>query len=381
MRYFAARLAVLAMIVAVPLVGARAQTALPPNILAEIRQQAQSSRAMAAREAALANSLGNPHLAQTMARKAQRRADTALTSAVVSIIATNRHLAAAVVDAAVAEAPESRQSIIAGVAASFPSLRGQVGPTLVAAPFSRAFAVPTPEPLGRPPPSFAPAPGPGLPEQVIDPLEPINRAIFDFNDVVDTLIFRPVAAVYGFVAPDLVKRSVRNFFANLNAPVILANDLLQLTFEDAGVTTARFAINTTVGLLGFFEVASDFGLPPHHADFGQTLHSYGVGQGLFVMVPLLGPSTARDAIGSLVDTLFQPANYILETPQDLGLALVEGISRRESLIVALDDLRENSIDFYAALRGAYYQDRATELRKGRSEGASAQIDALFDDLQ
>ena len=381
MRYFASRLAVLAIVAAVPLLGARAQTALPPNILAEIRQQAQSSRAMAAREAALANSLGNPQLAQTMARKAQRRADTALTSAVVSIIATNRHLAAVVIDAAVAEAPESRQSIIAGVAASFPSLRGQVGPVPVAAPFSRAFAVPAPEPLGRPPPSFAPAPGPGLPEQVIDPLEPINRAIFDFNDVVDTLIFRPVAAVYGFIAPDLVKRSVRNFFANLNAPVILANDLLQLTFEDAGITTARFAINTTVGLLGFFEVASDFGLPPHHADFGQTLHSYGVGQGLFVMVPLLGPSTARDAIGSLVDTLFQPANYFLETPQDLGLALVEGISRRESLIVALDDLRENSIDFYAALRGAYYQDRATELRKGRAEGASAQIDALFDDLQ
>lgn len=370
----------LAMVVAVPLLGARAQTALPPNILAEIRQQAQSSRAMAAREAALANSLGNPQLAQTMARKAQRRADTALTSAVVSIIATNRHLAAAVIDAAVAEAPESRQSIIAGVAASFPSLRGQVGPALVSAPFTGAFAVPAPEPLGRPPPRFAPAPGPSLPEEVIDPLEPINRVIFDFNDTVDTLIFRPVAAVYGFIAPDLVKRSVRNFFANLNAPVILANDLLQLTFEDAGITTARFAINTTVGLLGFFEVASDFGLPPHHADFGQTLHSYGVGQGLFVMVPLLGPSTARDALGSLVDTLFQPANYFLETPQDLGLALVEGISRREALIVALDDLRENSIDFYAALRGAYYQDRATELRKGRAEGASEQIDALFDDL-
>jgi phospholipid-binding lipoprotein MlaA len=377
MRYFASRLAVLAVVLAVPLLGARAQTSLPPNILAEIRQQAQASRAMAAREAALASGLGNPQLAQTMARKAQRRADTALTSAVVSIIATNRHLAAAVVDAAVAEAPESRQSILAGVAQSFPRLGSQAGPTQVSVPFT----APVPEPIGRPPPSFAVAQGPSLPEPVIDPLEPINRAIFDFNDVVDTLIFRPVAAVYGFIAPELVKRSVRNFFANLNAPVILANDLLQLTFEDAGVTTARFAINTTIGMLGFFEVASDFGLPPHHADFGQTLHSYGIGQGLFVMVPLAGPSTARDALGSLVDTLFQPANYILETPQDFGLALVEGISRREGLIVALDDFRENSIDLYAALRGAYYQDRATELRKGRAEGASAQIDALFDDLQ
>ena len=184
-----------------------------------------------------------------MARKAQRRADTALISAVVSIIATNRHLAAAVVDAAVAEAPESRRSIIAGVAASFPSLQGQVGPALASAPFTGALAPPVPEPLGRPPPRFAPAPGPGLPEEIIDPLEPINRAIFDFNDAVDTLIFRPVAAVYGFLAPNLVKRSVQNFFANLNAPVVLANDLLQLTFEDAGITTARFAINTTVGLL------------------------------------------------------------------------------------------------------------------------------------
>jgi phospholipid-binding lipoprotein MlaA len=378
MHHLASRLAVLAVIAFLPLLGARAQTALPPDLLASIRQQVQASRAMAAREAALANGLGNPQLAQTMARKAQRRADTALTSAVVSIIAANRNLAGAVVDAAVAEAPESRNAIVAGVTASFPTLRDRLGPTT---PVGFTPAPPAPRPIGRPPPSPAPAPTPGLPEEVVDPLEPVNRVIFAVNDVLDTLVFRPVAVIYGYVTPDLVKESVNNFFANLNAPVILANDLLQGTFDDAGVTTARFLINSTVGLAGFFEVAEDFGFPAHYADFGQTLHSYGVGQGLYVMIPLLGPSTARDAVGSLVDTFFQPANYILETPLDLGFALVEGVAERETLIVALDDLRENSIDFYAALRGAYYQDRATELRKGRSEGASEQIDALFEDLE
>ncbi|MCZ6524707.1 MAG: VacJ family lipoprotein [Alphaproteobacteria bacterium] len=366
---------------------ALAQSGLPPNVAASIRGAVQASRQLAARETALAQSLGNPQLAATMAHKARQRADAALTSAVVSIIAANRGLANAVISTAVAESPESRNSILAGVAASFPTLAAVPAVAMPAPLFTApgptpVFAPPAPAPLGRaaPPTGFAEEPRGVGQEEIIDPLEWLNRGIFVVNDTLDTLVLRPVAVIYGFITPERVKESVRNFFANLNSPVLLANDLLQLTFGDAAVTTGRFAINTTIGVLGLFEVAEDFGLEAHHADFGQTMFSYGVGQGLYVMIPIFGPSTARDAIGRLVDSVFQPTNYIVGSGVGLALSGANGLSKRESLIDALDDLRAGSLDFYAALRAAYYQDRATELGKGQVDTA-ATIDSLFEDVE
>ncbi|MEE8545063.1 MAG: VacJ family lipoprotein [Alphaproteobacteria bacterium] len=379
----------LAALVATALLAAPAlaQSGLPPNVAASIRGAVQASRQLAARETALAQSLGNPQLAATMAHKARQRADAALTSAVVSIIAANRGLANAVISTAVAESPESRNSILAGVAASFPTLAAVPAVAMPAPLFTApgptpVFAPPAPAPLGRaaPPTGFAAEPRGVAQEEIIDPLEWLNRGIFVFNDTLDTLVLRPVAVIYGFIAPERVKESVRNFFANLNSPVLLANDLLQLTFGDAAVTTGRFAINTTIGVLGLFEVAEDFGLEAHHADFGQTMFSYGVGQGLYVMIPIFGPSTARDALGRLVDSVFQPTNYIVGTEVGLALSGANGLSKRESLIDALDDLRAGSLDFYAAVRAAYYQDRATELGKGQVDTA-ATIDSLFEDVE
>ncbi|MEE8247447.1 MAG: VacJ family lipoprotein [Alphaproteobacteria bacterium] len=379
----------LAALVATALLAAPAlaQSGLPPNVAASIRGAVQASRQLAARETALAQSLGNPQLAATMAHKARQRADAALTSAVVSIIAANRGLANAVISTAVAESPESRNSILAGVAASFPTLAAVPAVAMPAPLFTApgpapVFAPPAPAPLGRaaPPTGFAQEPRGVAQEEIIDPLEWLNRGIFVFNDTLDTLVLRPVAVIYGFIAPERVKESVRNFFANLNSPVLLANDLLQLTFGDAAVTTGRFAINTTIGVLGLFEVAEDFGLEAHHADFGQTMFSYGVGQGLYVMIPIFGPSTARDALGRLVDSVFQPTNYIVGTEVGLALSGANGLSKRESLIDALDDLRAGSLDFYAAVRAAYYQDRATELGKGQVDTA-ATIDTLFEDVE
>ena len=242
-------------------------------------------------------------------------------------------------------------------------------------------APPAPAPVGaapRPPAEVVPTDS--LPEEVVDPIESFNRGIFFFNDMLDTLVLRPVAVVYGFILPEVAKRAVRNFFANLSSPILLGNDLLQFTFNDAAVTTGRFVINSTLGVAGLFEVAEDFGLEAHHADFGQTLHSYGVGQGFYVMLPLFGPATARDAVGLAVDGFLTPITYLLDFPVLLGLAVGEGISRRESLIEALDDLRETSLDYYAAVRGAYYQDRAVELRKGREEDADL-TDSLFEDIE
>lgn len=388
----------LAALVATALLAAPAlaQSGLPPNVAASIRGAVQASRQLAARETALAQSLGNPQLAATMAHKARQRADAALTSAVVSIIAANRGLANAVISTAVAESPESRNSILAGVAASFPTLAAVPAVAMPAPLFTApgpapvfavpapapVFAPPAPAPLGRaaPPTGFAEEPRGVGQEEIIDPLEWLNRGIFVFNDTLDTLVLRPVAVIYGFITPERVKESVRNFFANLNSPVLLANDLLQLTFGDAAVTTGRFAINTTIGVLGLFEVAEDFGLEAHHADFGQTMFSYGVGQGLYVMIPIFGPSTARDALGRLVDSVFQPTNYIVGTEVGLALSGANGLSKRESLIDALDDLRAGSLDFYAAVRAAYYQDRATELGKGQVDTA-ATIDSLFEDVE
>ena len=217
-------------------------------------------------------------------------------------------------------------------------------------------------------------------EAISDPIEPVNRVIFAFNDAVDIMIFRPVAAIYGFVAPDVVKSAVRRVFDNLNQPVVFANDLLQLDIVDAGVAASRFAINSTAGVLGIFDVAQAVGLEPHQADFGQTLHSYGLGAGPYIVLPLLGPNTARDAVGNGVDIFLQPLTYILEPEVNLAISGTKAIVQRETLLKPLDDLRASSVDYYAALRAAYYQNRSVGLRKGR-EGDSGAVDALFDQAE
>lgn len=240
--------------------------------------------------------------------------------------------------------------------------------------------LPPPAPVGEAPrPPAEVVPTDALPEPIVDPIEPVNRGIFFINDIIDTLILRPVAVVYGFILPEVAKKSVRNFFANLSSPIILGNDLLQLTFGDAAVTTGRFVVNSTLGVLGLFEVAEDFGLKRHYADFGQTLFSYGMGQGFYLVLPIFGPSTLRDGVGLAADGFMTPLTYLVDFPVRLAISGAEGVSRREALIEALDDLRETSLDYYAAVRGAYYQDRAVDLRKGR-EDISGVIDTLFEDI-
>jgi phospholipid-binding lipoprotein MlaA len=217
-------------------------------------------------------------------------------------------------------------------------------------------------------------------EAMHDPAEELNRAILGFNDGVDTVLFRPVAWVYHTVVPDPVILAIRRAFANLRSPVLLANDLLQADLEDAATTTGRFVVNSTAGLLGLFDVADRIGLPAHHADFGQTLHSYGLGPGPYVMLPLLGPSTVRDGIGRGVDVLLDPLTWLLPTPESYYLTGAEVVVRREALLTPLDELKAGAIDWYGALRSAYYQVRAVELRKGRAalQTGTTGADALFD---
>lgn len=198
----------------------------------------------------------------------------------------------------------------------------------------------------------------------MDPLEIPNRLIFAVNGAVDFLVLRPVAATYNFWVPKPVRDSVGNFLRNISTPVILANDLLQGEFARAETTVTRFAINSTAGALGLFDIAEDKGYSRHTEDFGQTLGSYGVGEGLYLVLPLFGPSSARDGTGIVVDYFLDPINWFFPQSVTLGRAAADGVQFRSENYDLLDELQRDSIDFYARVRSLYRQNRVNEIRNG-----------------
>lgn len=206
-----------------------------------------------------------------------------------------------------------------------------------------------------------------------DPFEPLNRAVFQFNEVVDRAVLRPVAIGYRAVLPQGVRNGIRNFIDNLNAPVVLFNCVLQGEWQRAGDTTGRFMTNTILGLGGLIDVASEAGIPKHREDFGQTLAVWGVESGPYLVLPLFGSSSFRDGVGLGVDTAMDPfttygedwlyGEYEEEGPYwRIGLDTVDWRARN---LEAIDDLRRSSIDFYAAVRSAYRQRRTAEIANGR----------------
>lgn len=209
-----------------------------------------------------------------------------------------------------------------------------------------------------------------------DPLENLNRRTLGLNQTVDRWVISPVTRAYGYVVPDRAKQSVRDFFSNLESPAIFVNDVLQGEIGGAATTIARFSVNTIFGLAGLFDPASSIGLERHSADFGQTLAMNGVGSGPFLIVPLLGPTTVRDGIGTLVDVALQPTIYLLG-PAPLVVASVQegtdGLTFREAHDEDLQRLEGASLDYYAALRSAYYQNRMATL--GEGPGAAGQSTA------
>jgi len=190
-----------------------------------------------------------------------------------------------------------------------------------------------------------------------DAIEPVNRPVFGFNEIVYRWVFDPIAKTYAFVVPEPARAAVRRVFANLNEPAILVNDLLQLAPREAGHTAARFVVNTTIGLVGLFDPATPLGLPGHETDFGQTLAVYYTPPGTYVVIPILGPSTARDAVGGMVDFLMSPDAWLLPAGSRVMLNAGSGLATYDIQRERLDALRETSIDFYSALRGAYLMDR------------------------
>lgn len=223
----------------------------------------------------------------------------------------------------------------------------------------------------------------GTGDDIWDPLEPMNRAFYAFNEVVDTFLLRPVAWLYSF-APDAVKTGVRNALSNLNTPVTFLNHGLQAEFSHAATTVGRFVVNSTVGVLGLWDAADDLldwkGKP---ADFGQTLHSYGVGDGPFLMLPLLGPSNLRDGVGAGVGMLADPLTYILNDNARLALTGTKVVSRREALLVPLDELKAGSLDYYSALRSSSQQNRRAFLQGGKPADAATlkRTDDLFNEVE
>jgi phospholipid-binding lipoprotein MlaA len=194
---------------------------------------------------------------------------------------------------------------------------------------------------------------------IADPIEGWNRLMFRFNDKAYTWVLRPVTNVYSAVLPSDVRGCIDNFFLNLSSPVRMVNSLLQGRFKDAGAELSRFAINSTIGVAGLADVAAiDFGIARHRADFGQTLGHYGVGGGMFICWPFLGPSTLRDSVGLVVDTAANPTTYVNKTASET--ITVNSVQMVNKLSVSPDiygDLKKISIDPYIAMRQGYIDYR------------------------
>lgn len=219
-------------------------------------------------------------------------------------------------------------------------------------------------------------------QEVHDPIEPVNRAIFRFNMFADEWVLEPVARGYRYVAPQPVRRSVANFLGNLRSPVIFANDLLQGERDRAGVTLGRFMINTTLGVFGLFDAASAFGYQPHQEDLGQTLGVWGTPPGPYLMLPFFGPSNVRDAFGRVGDWYISPLNQCcLDLHDQLALTGTGAVSDREASIELFDDLKANSLDLYATLRSAYAQRRQAEIRNGAPPASQEGYDEIFRDIE
>ena len=203
-----------------------------------------------------------------------------------------------------------------------------------------------------------------------DPLEPMNRAFFSLNQHLDRWFWDPLTRAYRFVTPEALRLGVRHALQNLNSPVFFVNNVLQLRFLDAAETFGAFALNSTLGMLGFFEPSLEAGWRARPADFGQTLALVGIHSGPYVVVPVLGPTTIRDGLGSAVDRFFQPLTYILGLGTQILWGGGEGLSTREEVSDQLAELERSSVDFYATMRSVFLQNREGEIADARARRSS-----------
>ena len=208
------------------------------------------------------------------------------------------------------------------------------------------------------------------PSEVKDCFENLNRATFAFNQALDGVIFKPVASAYR-VLPSPIKSGVSNSLDNLSNLVTIPNNIIQGEFKKAGINSGRFIINTTIGILGFIDVAQNLGFPDYEKeDYGQSLAKLGVGPGCYVVLPVLGPSTVRDAAGSLANVMGGDAWYNVTVKNDThyfsdidyySSRITSGVDFRAKNYDAIENLEKNSLDFYASVKSLYLQDRQQKI--------------------
>jgi phospholipid-binding lipoprotein MlaA len=197
-----------------------------------------------------------------------------------------------------------------------------------------------------------------------DPLEPWNRGVYQFNDAVDRAVLKPVATAYRESTPELVRRGVGNFFANLEDAWTTVNSALQLKGQDAAESFTRFWVNTLMGLGGVLDVASEMQIPRHNEDFGQTLGYWGVGPGPYLVLPLLGPSTVRDTAALPADWYGDLVTHTDDVATRNTLIVVRGVHKRANLLKQEGLLEGAALDKYSFLRDAYLQHRRNQVYDG-----------------
>ncbi len=197
-----------------------------------------------------------------------------------------------------------------------------------------------------------------------DPWESFNRGVHSFNQEFDKAIFKPVAKGYQAIMPEPLDKGVANFFNNmLDFPSAL-NNLLQFKLSRAATDVGRILVNSTLGLLGFIDVASNMDMPSYKEDFGQTLGYWGIDPGPYLVLPILGPRNVRDTVGLVVDWYTQPVAYLDERYVRWGLAILYGIDKRADLLGATDVLEAAALDHYSFTRDAYLQKRRNDVYDG-----------------
>ena len=206
----------------------------------------------------------------------------------------------------------------------------------------------------------------GGPGQRLDPWENWNRKVFNFNEDLDRVVLKPVATAYTDIVPQVVRRSVANFYNNFSDAWSAINNILQGKFEAGFEDVTRVSTNTLFGLFGLLDVASEMGLDHHYEDFGQTMGRYGIGAGAYMVLPLLGPSTVRDAAAIPLDRLATPPAFFDGTGTQVGLTLLQIVNTRSGLLGATRVIDDIALDKYTFIRDAYLQRRRSLVFDGNA---------------
>ena len=197
-------------------------------------------------------------------------------------------------------------------------------------------------------------------DEIYDPLEPFNRAIFSFNNAADKIILEPVSKGYKKL-PSPIQSGISNFLSNLRMPLVFVNQILQGQGKNASESAGRFLVNSTIGVFGLVDVADKIGLEEKEEDFGQTLATWGVGDGFYIVLPLFGPSNLRDTAGMILTVTTDPINAYAVNEGEAWVVptrtAINAVDQRSKIIDEVNTLRDNSVDYYAAVRSSYNQNR------------------------